>query len=99
MQKQANATMIPVKHFILSLLSIVLLSACCAPSATHTPNETAFKATVLTINETTTLVELDNGQTLELLGLDFLLVEGQRYYIQGVLLTSQSVDVTNIADL
>lgn len=87
-----------MRQILLGLMSLVLLSACCAPGLTHvTP--TAFKATVISSTATSSLVKLDNGQTLELVGVSATLIAGQRYYIQGDLLPAHSVDVTSVSQL
>ena len=89
-----------LKHAALCFL-IGFLSACCAPGATQSAQETAFRATVLDLSEQEITVTLSSGERLELEPSPLLtnVKPGEQIYVTGVLNVWGSVDVSDIRKL
>lgn len=83
------------------ILLTLTLSACCAPGATQSVQETAFRATILSGSEQEIVVTLADGKRIGLEPSPLLenLVTGERIYVSGTLNAWGSVDVTDVRKL
>lgn len=84
----------PSHRWLLSGALAVLLAACC-PAPLNQPGETAFIATVLSVQEGQLSVELETGERLRVLATGPGLEPGQRVYVQGWLLAGR-VEATSV---
>ena len=82
-------------------LTLFMICACCAPGATQSAQQTAFRATITENSEQETIVTLATGERVELEPSPLLetLVTGERIYVIGSLNAWGSVDVTDVRKL
>lgn len=73
-----------MKLTVLAALTVLCLSACCAPTTVAHQQKTAFVATIISASSHSLIASLASGEQITLTGINESLEPAQRIYVQGI---------------